>query len=187
MRKALTLALVICTQMIGAQNKLNAFAGANYSMFTRDVARQISGEQSFGLNIGANYELGLSEKIAFRPGITYAEIGDRTKTGWIYGSYSVANIDQELAYLQVPMDFKFWNRIYMVAGPQVGFLVAGTADNSVDFGANLGMGFTIDRFFAEAGIHQGLTPVFKNFGSYSGETSGIHNAYAKVILGYRIL
>ena len=186
--------LLLTIQIAISQNKLNAFAGANYSYFTDGVAGQILAEESFGLNLGISYEIPCGGKINFRPGIVFNQMGDRTETSFNSSSNDIDQLDIKLSYLSIPMDFKVWNKIYLFAGPQIGFLVSKQSadndsallDSSIDFGFNLGTGFTIDRVFVEFAIYQGLTSLaqFEYFPTET--TTNIHNGYARVSVGYQI-
>lgn len=187
MKKILTFLLIAIAAQTFAQNKLNAFVGVNYSYFTKGIFEQTLAEESFGLNIGANYEIPLTSKVAFRPGINFAQVGDRTDTPWEPGEFTIDNLDTKLSYINVPMDFKFWNRIYLVTGPQVSVLVSDASSvNRAELGFNLGTGFTVNKLFFEVGVYQGLTTAIDGVIDYSGDSNNINNGYAKFLVGYRI-
>lgn len=194
MKKITTAIILMFCSIIYSQNKINAFTGINYSYFTNGVAGQILAEESFGLHIGASYEIELNNRIAFRPAIVFDQVGDRTQTDYKYYSYEIDQLDLKLSYINVPMNFKFWNKIYLIAGPQIGFLVRKQStigsdqiiDSDIDFGFNLGTGFTINRLFFEFGIYQGFTSIGKYEYFSTSNTKNIHNGYGQFTIGYRI-
>lgn len=194
MKKITTAIFLIFCSIIYSQNKINAFTGINYSYFTDEIAGQILAEESFGLHIGASYEIELNNKIAFRPAVVFDQVGDRTKTKNKYYSNEIDQLDLKLSYINIPMNFKFWNKIYLITGPQIGFLVSKESsngssqiiDSNTDFGFNLGTGFTINRLFFEFGIYQGFTSIGEYKYFPTGSTKNIHNGYCQFTMGYRI-
>lgn len=110
----------------------------------------------------------------------------------IYENFEVDNIDTKLTYVNIPIDFKFWNKIYMIAGPQIGFLIKeeafgnfrGVAKTDIDFGINLGTGFTFDKFFFELGIYQGITSIYEYRYFGTGNNVNAQNGFAKFTVGY---
>ncbi|WP_264565077.1 porin family protein [Flavobacterium sp. N3904] len=194
MKKITTTIILMFCSIIYSQNKINVFTGVNYSYFTDGIAQQILAEESFGLHIGASYEIPFNEKIAFRPAIVFDQVGDRTQTDYNYYSNEIDQLDLKLTYLNIPMNFKFWNKIYLIAGPQIGFLInkestngsAQIVDSDIDFGFNLGTGFTVNRLFFEFGIYQGFTSIGKYQYSATGSTKDLHNGYGQFTIGYNI-
>lgn len=194
MKKITTVIILMFCSISYSQNEINVFAGMNYSYFTDGIGKQALAEQSFGLHIGASYEMELNDKIAFRPAIVFDQVGDRTPTESKYYSNEIDQLDLKLSYINVPMNFKFWNKIYLIAGPQIGYLVSKEyspgselmVDSNIDFGFNLGTGFTINRLFFEFGIYQGFTSLGKYQYSSTGSIKDIHNGYGQFTIGYRI-
>lgn len=194
MKKITAIILLMLCTISYAQNKINVFAGVNYSYFTNGFAKQILAEQSFGLHIGGSYEMALNDKIAFRPALVFDQVGDRAPTTTKYYSNEMDQLDLKLSYINVPMNFKFWNKIYLLAGPQIGVLVSkkyspGSTvmiDSNIDVGFNLGTGFTVNNLFFEFGIYQGLTSLGKYQYYSTGNTIDIHNGYGQFTIGYRI-
>lgn len=193
MRNILTIAIVFITSLSFSQNKFGVFTGFNYSYFTDGFAGQIGGEDAIGLQIGALYEISLNDKVAFRPKIIFSQQGDRTKTEYNgLSSIELTQIDYKLNYLNFPLDFKFWNKIYVIAGPQIGFLInqeyenvfVGKVKSNVELGLNLGTGFKINKVFVEFGVYQGLGTVVNYKYGTSGNTVDVRNGLAKFTLGY---
>ena len=192
MRNILTFAIFIITSLSFSQNKFAVFTGLNYTYFTDGFVGQIGGEDSIGLQIGALYEISLNDKIAFRPKIIFSQQGDRTKTEYKNGSLELSDIDYKLNYLNFPLDFKFWNKIYMIAGPQIGFLITekyeevfiGKVKSNVELGLNLGTGFKINKVFLEFGIYQGLSRVLNYKYQPTAKIVDVRNGLAKFTVGY---
>jgi|GEM_PF-968350 len=211
MKKSIILLALFLSTVAVAQSKFGAFGGLNFSMYTNGFAKDINADNSFGIQIGVLYELPLSDKVSFRPKLVYSQQGDRHKssptatngfsfdpnfdTG--YGLYDTSNLepyqlDYKLNYLNIPLEFKFWNRIYLLAGPQIGFLLSqksegvyiGPVKSTVDVGFNLGTGFTIHKAFVEFGVYQGFSTLWSYRYDATGNVVDIRNALAKVTVGY---
>jgi hypothetical protein len=199
MKKSITLLFLCCNLSVFCQGKWGAFTGLNYSYFTDGIFGQVLAEESFGLQLGLVYEKELAAKVHFRPKLVFSQQGDRTKSESVNifdpivgGDFELNQIDTKLTYINLPLDFKFWNKIYVIAGPQLGFLVQETqinqfnqkAKSSVDFGLNLGGGFTVNKLFFEVGIYQGFTELYRYNYFYTGNSVKAHNGYAKFTVGY---
>ncbi len=195
MKRTLIFIIVLITTVSSSQNKFGIFTGINYSYFTDGFAGQIGGEDSIGLQIGAFYDISLNDKISFRPKIIFSQQGDRIKTEYKnYGSLDLTQIDYKLNYLNIPLDFRFWNKIYVIAGPQIGFLLSekyqgvylGKVKSNVELGLNLGTGFKINKVFVEFGIYQGLGTVLDYQYEATRKTVDVRNGLAKFTLGYNL-
>lgn len=192
-KKILLLALLLVAVSSQSQIKFGAVVGANNSFFTEGVAQGFYIEPSVGLQVGAFAEIGLSKSIYFRPKLVYSEQGDRHKTDITdYSSIAINTLDYKLSYLNVPLDFKFGNKVYAVAGPQIGWVIADKRQNlfvssvksGFDVGANLGLGFKANRFFAEVGAYQGFITVYKYYYANTGNLVNVKNGCFKLSLGY---
>lgn len=192
------IACLLISNFILAQEKIGAFSGVNYSYFTDGVG-QVLAEESFGLQLGLVYEKQLTSKIAFRPKLILSQQGDRTRTPMevsfepiSYQNLEVDKLDKKLTYLNIPIDFKFWNKIYLIAGPQLGFLITEKsfgdyrekANSNIDFGINFGTGFTVHKMFFEIGIYQGLTSIYSYRYFYTGNNVSAQNGFVKFTFGY---
>ncbi len=160
-KSLLLLFLVLLPIITKAQHKFGVLAGVNLSALSDGILNSTYlGSNSFSFHIGGVYELELKEKIAFRPKIIYSQQGDRETFD--------SNINYELTYLNFPLDFKFFQKPYLIAGPQIGFLID-TKKNSGDFGdlpifdygANIGIGFDIKDFFIEFNAYQGFNTLIE--------------------------
>ncbi len=105
-----------------SQTKFGATLGMNTSRFT-DEFNTVNGSyinfSSTGFSIGAFAEFEISEKIKFYPKLIYNQIGDREKD---FGNVEergldISTIDYKLDYLSIPLNFKFFNKPYLIIGP----------------------------------------------------------------------
>ena len=193
MNKIIAFSIILFSTLSFSQNKIGVFSGINYSYFTEGVFKGVNAENSIGLQIGALYEMGLTKKVSFRPKLIFSQQGDRTKTEYNgFGDIETNELDYKLSYINVPLDFKFWNKIYLIAGPQIGFLVSqkaegvyvGKVKSNTDIGFNLGTGFKIDKVFVEFGVYQGLTTLLNYQYESTGSIVDVKNGFAKFTLGY---
>ncbi|MEL0457314.1 outer membrane beta-barrel protein [Flavobacteriaceae bacterium SZ-1-7] len=160
------LALTISTSIF-SQNKFGAFAGINYPTISDGFLKKFYFGSEIAFHIGGLYEFEITDNIVFRPKITYSQQGDREKNN--YSFIDVRSIDYKLSYLNVPFNFKFFNKPYLLLGPQVGFLLStekqsqdfGNVRSNVDFGANFGMGYDFKNIFLEFNLYQGMSTLIK--------------------------
>lgn len=184
--------MAVFSHSVHSQENLGFFAGVNYSYFTDGFAGKVYAESSIGLQIGALYNMELTDRISFRPKLFISQQGDRTKTEQ-ESNFELNQIDYKLTYLNTSLDFKFWDKIYLITGPQVGFLLNqkpesidfGKVKSTVDLGVNLGGGFRVNKLFFELGIYQGLSTLFE-YDYYTGSETKVKNGYAKFTVGYSL-
>jgi len=175
-----------------SQKNIGVFTGVNYSYLTDGFGGKIYAENSFGLQLGVLYELEINEKIGFRPKLTFSQQGDRTKTEQT-SNFELNQIDYKLTYLNTSLDFKFWDKIYLIAGPQIGVLInqkpestdLGKIKSKVDLGINIGTGFKVNDLFFELGIYQGFTTLLE-YDYYTGSKTKVKNGFAKFTIGYNL-
>ncbi len=169
--------------------KFAVFFGVNNSFFSEDKpfgAMHI--QPNFGKQTGVLYNLQLNNTISFRPKLMYSEQGDRDPDSW--NTDYISSPEYCISYINAAMDFKFWNRIYLLAGPQIGVVIAERSPHdigpakSVDIGANLGLGFTIHRWFFEFGAYTGFTPAIEYRNRWGKEQ--LINGHSKFTVGYHI-
>ncbi len=194
MKKVILLLIFSATLNTTAQKNIGVFTGVNYSYFTDGIQKQISAENSFGFQIGVLYDLELSERISFRPKLSYSQQGDRVRTDNDGGyGISLSEIDTKLNYLNLSLDFKFGNKIYMIVGPQIGFLLKqeklafnyALIDKNIDLGFNFGGGFQVNKLFFELGFYQGLTTLVSLPKPFSSSSNlDVRNSHLKFTAGY---
>jgi len=163
MKKNITIILLAIIPLFTfSQNRFGVFGGLNNSTLSDGFLEKIPFGKAFGFHIGGLYEYQINDKISFRPKLTLSFQGDREKTDNTF--IDASSIDYKLTYLNVPINFKFFSKPYIIAGPQVGFLVStekgerdfGDVKTSFDYGLNLGFGYDFDNFFVELNLYQGL-------------------------------
>jgi len=157
MKNIFIITLFVFTSTISlSQNKIGVFAGINGSTISDGIMKSTGmHSNSFSFHIGGLYEIELSEKISFRPKIIVSQQGDREDFD--------DNMKYEFTYLNLPLNFKFFKKTYILAGPQFGILL-NTKKNefdygdidSLDYGVNLGIGRNINDFFIEFNMYQGI-------------------------------
>lgn len=191
MKKIIFFCFILLSVPTFAQKKFAVFGGVNNSFFAENkIFGAMNVQPTFGKQVGALYNMPLSGKISFRPKLMYSEQGDRSKH---YGNYITPSaVDYKLSYINVAADFKFWKRIYVIAGPQIGFLLnyqpqtilLDESPKTIDLGVNLGIGFTIHDWFFEFGGYTALSPVLV-YENRWGKTD-LYNAHSKFTFGYHI-
>ena len=169
--------------------------GANFSGYTEtNYFKGFSAEgKNFGINASVFYELKLSDKIAFVPELQYSVVGDKTATNLNYSYVAIPNYNNKLTYLNVPLNFKFWNKIYVFGGPQISYLLneefldevnyAVSFKKKTDNGCNVGVGFKIDKMFFELYVYQGLNNLYTFKDQWT--TSKLQNGYFVFNTGYK--
>lgn len=104
---------------------------------------------------------------------------------------NLANIHYETSYLNIPLIFNFFNKPYIIFGPQIGLLLSTEKRDedygdleTLDYGLNLGVGIDIKQFFIELNLYQGFNELlYVNYGKNSDRS--ITNTVAQFSLGYK--
>jgi len=190
MKKNLTtIFLLLLFTVSYSQNKFGAFAGLNYNYLTQGNYEAFLSESSVSLHVGVLYEMPLNESISFRPKLMYSTQGDRKKTD--QSEFNLTAVDYKLSYINVPMDFKFWNKIYLIAGPQIGYLVNtekmsddyGDVESKIDFGINVGAGYSINKIFIELSAYKGFSKIVEYEDQFNKQNS-LTNTLVRLSVGY---
>lgn len=196
--------------------KFGAKAGLNLANISTDY----SGEDSFdddnkmkvGFHVGGFVEIKFSEKFALQPELLFSTQGTKNEFKDEEGDYDVKT---NLSYINVPVMVKFYpiEKLFIEAGPQIGFLMSAKAkysedvvinedgdtdDNidikdgykSIDFGMNVGVGYEFtENLFANVRYNIGLSDISEG---NDDEDLGILGDYFKtrnnvlsVSLGYK--
>lgn len=155
MKKQFALLLLLTITFVNSQNNFEVFTGINLSTFGDKGLSKIGDFKSTSFHLGIAYEFSINNKISFRPKLIYSQQGDRVKNSksfyqgnLIVNRNFINGIDYKLDYINIPLNFKFFNKTYLIAGPQLGFLLStkkidldfGDIDNKIDLGMNLGLG-----------------------------------------------
>ncbi|WP_189702532.1 porin family protein [Subsaximicrobium wynnwilliamsii] len=191
MKKNLFIGLVILISFnMYSQGKIGVFAGINASSLSDGFLKSsYIGSNSFSFHIGGLYEFPLTEKIAFRPKLLFSQQGNREDFD--------NNIKYETSYINIPLDFKFFKKPYILFGPQVGFLIDTKKKEidfgdleSLDYGLNLGIGIDIKDFFIEFNIYQGLNKLieveYKQTNPFRDIDIEATNTVLQLTLGYNL-
>ena len=195
MKKGIQFLICLYCCMAYSQPKFGVFTGVNYSYFTDGFAGQIGGENPIGIQLGALAEFELTPKISFRPKLIYSQQGDRGKTADNSEfSTELTDLDYQLDYLNIPLDFKFGKKFYLITGPQLGFLLqqkctgvnVGSVPTEIELGLNVETGFTIHRLFFEFGVFQGMSTLLNYTYEPTGALVDVRNGLAKFTLGYQL-
>ncbi len=167
MKKLFITLLTLIPLLSISQNKFAVFGGLNSSVISDGFLEQIQHNGTISFHIGGLYEYEISDKLVFRPKLVFSQQGDREKTT---NSFKDANdIDYKLSYLNIPLNIKIFKTPYVIAGPQIGFLLSteklsedfGDIKSTFDFGINLGIGYDIKDFFIELNFYEGLTTIIE--------------------------
>ncbi|MBD0851954.1 outer membrane beta-barrel protein [Maribacter arenosus] len=161
MKKTLLIILILIPLLGSSQKRLGAFTGLNNSSISEGFLKESYFTDKLGFHIGGFYEMDLSEKVKFRPKLVYSQQGNRGEYDHIIG--------EKLDYLNIPLNLKFYERTYLMVGPQIGFLVSKkntfffqSVKQSFDAGLNLGLGQRIHDFFIEINLYQGFTKAIES-------------------------
>ena len=193
-RKILLFVLLTLSTLTYSQKEFGVFGGMNYSYFTEGTLNAIVSKNSFGGQFGVFYEMHLSEKIKFRPKLSFSQQGVNFENeSEFFGKEGNNSLDFRLSYLNIPLDFKYGNKTYLIFGPQIGFLIShkdetsnlSLDDKSIDFGMNLGMGFDFSKLFLEIGIDQGILNITEFESKQYNKTAKVKNGHLQVTLGYK--
>lgn len=175
-----------------SQNNFGVFAGINYSYFKNGFFNKADIGRTPGLQSGILYNVPLNNTVSFRPKLAFSQQGDRYVSDYKSSSYQqIGDINYKLTYLNIPLDFKFWKKIYVIAGAQAAILLStkkqtddyGPVNSNFDIGLNAGIGFTVNNLFFETGLYHGLTNVI-TFTYNDGDKIDLSNGAIKITAGY---
>jgi hypothetical protein len=189
MKKTLLIGLLSFLPLISfSQDKIGVFAGINASTLSDGILESFGiHSNSFSLHIGATYETNLSDNIAFRPKLVFSQQGDHEDFN--------DNIKYETSYINIPLSFKFFKQPYLIAGPQIGFLINTKKREmnfgdlkTLDYGLNLGIGTDIKQFFIELNLYQGFNELievqFEQSNPFRSIDISATNTVIQLSLGY---
>ncbi|MEL1239540.1 porin family protein [Flavobacterium flavipallidum] len=191
---AIYLMLFLVPLLNFSQSKFAVLGGLNNSFLSNGFLKNPPIDKTFGIHFGALYEINLNEKIAFRPKLVFSQQGDRKKGPGASLSINDNSLDYKLSYINIPLNFKFFSKPYIIIGPQFGYLLDvkktdndfGNIDKKIDSGLNLGFGYEINKIFIEFNMYQGFTKILEfepplNSNNYN---HGVTNSLLQISLGY---
>jgi hypothetical protein len=178
-----------------SQNKISFFGGLNYSPPTSEFFNEFYGEASFGFHFGAGYSIAINNKWFFNPKVMYSQQGDRKRTE-DQGIYTISRTDTNLDFINIPLNLKYGEKTYLLAGPQIGILINdkiygdyySDIKSNFDYGINLGFGsYIIDSFFMELNVFKGFATFLEYPATsyWDGDTK-IQSFYAQLSIGYTL-
>jgi hypothetical protein len=171
-----TIKILIFTVSIASfsQTKYGITTGLNMSRFNNEF-KATNGSyfntNSIGFKLGGFAEIPLKDKIYFSPKLVFSQIGDRDKD---FGEVErrgldISTIDYKLNYISIPLNVRFFNKLYVEIGPQINLLISdkkesldlGDVDSNIDLGGNLEIGYKIKDFRIAINAYHGLTNLFE--------------------------
>ncbi len=186
--------MILLTSISFSQEKFGILGGINANQTNDGFFTGLRGF-GFGFHLGAVYNFEINEKIHFSPKILFSKQGDTSENKkFLFNgqlSWGTGGLDYELSYLNIPLNFKFFNKTYLILGPQIGILLNtkkmnldfGDVENKIDFGINFGVGQKISNFFVELNINQGFSTII-NYNDNSSSNENAKNLVAQLSLGY---
>lgn len=181
MKKKLIITLLLLTTILSySQNRFGLFAGMNRTVLTEGFLVKPPSEYyiSNGFHIGGLYEFELNDNISFRPKLILSQQG--------YIKNYLTNKDVKPIYLNISSNFRFFNKTYLLIGPQIGYILNKNRfkdiypdTNNLDYGANIGIGREIKDLFIEFNLYQGFKNPFKGLDRDNAE-----NTVFQLSLGY---
>lgn len=191
MKKIILISILTISLSSFSQNRFGTFAGISNSTISDGFLGKFYLGKEMTFHIGGLYEVELTEKITFRPKLTYSQQGDREKSDYSY--IDVRSVDYKISYLNIPLNFKFFKKPYLLVGPQIGFLLStekqsqdfGDVKSSFDYGANFGVGYDFKNIFVELNIYQGMSTLIETE-SVNGFATGFDgtNTVIQLSFGY---
>ena len=194
MNRFIVVAMLFASTLVLSHNRGAVFGGVGSSSFNSGILEEFRFSSSPAFHLGALYEWELSDKVSFRPKIVLSQQGDRTDEEIII-RFSYSTLDYKTTSLNIPLNFKFFSKPYVIAGPQVGYVIGvnkddgediGDLDTSFDYGFNLGVGYDFDQFFVEVNVYQGFATVIDlpDFSLSSDGREKLTNTILQVSFGY---
>ncbi|WOC39941.1 outer membrane beta-barrel protein [Polaribacter sp. HL-MS24] len=188
MKRKLTIILLLFIPfIIFSQKKGGIIIGLNNSSISEGILGQVSISDKMGFHIGGFYEYEIKEKIKFRPKITFSQQGNR------YESNIPENIMYESNYMNVSLNYKFYESTYILLGPQLGVFLNGNGSSNnntrflrsqpFDVGINLGIGKKLKDLIFELNLYQGLTKAIDK-PDFNGELKKGTNTLIQFSVGY---
>lgn len=157
-----------------AQTKYGVTTGLNMSRFNNEFntfGGTYFNTNSIGLKLGVFAEFPINNNLLFTPKIIYNQMGDREKDFDVVTPQrlNTSTIDYKLDYISIPLNVRFFNKLYLEIGPQIGILVSeksesldlGSPKSTLDLGANFELGYQLQNFRVSINAYHGFTNLFE--------------------------
>lgn len=198
------LAVIAFASAHAQEVKYGVKGGLNISNFSGDT-EGVDLKSRFGFNVGGFVEIKISEKFALQPEVLYSTQGATFENvgAEVNGTFYTGDIDFNLAYINVPVMFKYYaaEKFSVEAGPQIGFLTSAKSKTkldgfsgsneldakdsfeSIDFGLNLGAGYDFtENFSIGARYNLGLSNIAK---TEVDDDTKLHNGVFSFSVAYK--
>ncbi len=188
----------------GQDKNFGIIAGSNYATWTGDLSDLSELERRFGLYVAAFAEFNLNNALSIYTSLGYSSIGFNREIelrNTIDDFPTLVEVSNRFQYLTIPALLKIdiSNRLHVLAGPQVGFLltsvtvsdedafgesrISDSGDFELDYGGKIGISLDISsQFFTQLSYYQGFSNVTR--GGITDFTN--NNSFAQLALGFRI-
>ena len=117
--------------------KYGAKVGLNVATLNGDVE---DAKSLIGAHLGGFVEIKINEKFSFQPELLYSMQGAKTESSYSETDFGYTYIETEetklkLGYLNLPLMAKYFatDKLYLEAGPQIGFLVSAKYDSDYSY------------------------------------------------------
>lgn len=202
MKKIIGLLAAVCifssTSSFAQDMTYGVKGGLNFATFGGD-ASDSNTESLVGINIGGFADFPITEKFSIQPELLFSQQGATQRSVIPFFGIEV-NIEVNLTYLNLPImaKYKLTDEISVLAGPQIGLLMAAEVQgediienyNKLDFGLNIGGVYELPiGVFFEARYNLGFAELVKSSSVVDNEgnpsSDNVANRVLTVGLGYR--
>ena len=177
--KRITLVLsILCAAYIAqAQLSGGAKAGLNLAqMYGKAEGESETTDMVVGFQFGGYLNYKISETFIFQPELVFSRLGGK-ESEYDPDFQEEIDVKFKLDYLTLPLNFKFQvnENFGLLVGPQIGFMVGAKAKvdffgtsveadvkdqfKGIDFGANVGLSYTINKLSFDARYYLGLSNI----------------------------
>jgi hypothetical protein len=158
---------LMCFSRVNGQTAVGLKAGVNIANLSGD-----SHDPRIGLHGGLFVNRSISKKISIQPELLFS--GEGVKYVW-------AGVEHrwKLNYIQVPVMLQYYpvSKIYVEAGPQVGFLISAKDKLGEDSHANMKENINSVQFAIGAGLGIKVTNMITLYGRYNFGLSDITSTF----------
>jgi hypothetical protein len=176
-RIALVLSILCSSYVAQAQLSGGAKAGVNLaSMQFKSDDQTETTDMVVGFQFGGYLNHKISVTFIFQPELVFTRLGGK-ESEYDPNTQEEVDVQFKLDYLSLPLNFKFQvnENFGLLVGPQIGFMVGAKAKvdffgtsveadvkdqfKGIDFGANVGLSYTINKLGFDARYYLGLSNI----------------------------